>query len=298
MKEFSKPPLSYESQVALLKERGLTISDDHKAISYLKEVAYYRLSAYYIPYENKRHVFIPDTKFENIVELYEFDHRLRHLLDNALETIELYLRAQISNIMAMQHGPFAHENTSFFSNPEKYQKWISKIHDEVTQSKEIFIEHYQTKYDGFPRIPIWMAIEIISFGSLSHFYKNLYKNHQKAISEEIGIAYPVLENWMHFFNYIRNICAHHARLWNRTFAICPTVPRDLPQNLRLRNNKLAFAMVVIDSILLKMPKGKEYSTKWRSDVYSLLKTPPPVPHFYQSIGLESSDHFLKIFNNQ
>ena len=93
MQKFEKPTLSYEDQISLLKQRGLLIANEQKALSYLKEIAYYRLSAYYIPYEKERHAFKQGTSFEQITALYEFDHKLRQILDSALEKIELFLRS-------------------------------------------------------------------------------------------------------------------------------------------------------------------------------------------------------------
>mgnify|MGYP003588186276 CR=1 FL=1 len=297
MEQFTKPTLSYADQISLLKERGLLIADDQKAFSYLNEIAYYRLSAYFIPYEKERHVFQTDTSFEQIVALYEFDHKIRQILDNALEKIELFLRSQISNTLALNHGPFAHEEMKLFSLPTEHQKWINKVHDEASHSKEIFIKHYKTKYEGFPTIPIWMATEIISLGTLSYLYKNLQKDQQQKISNEIGIPYLVLEKWLHFFTYIRNICAHHARLWNRTMAICPVIPRDFPKDWsEIRNDKLAFILIVINFLLSKMPNGDIHSKEWKKEVHNLFLSPPTVPHFYESIGLESKEHFLKLFS--
>jgi len=295
MAQFTKPTLSYDDQISLLKERGLIITDHSKAISYLKEIAYYRLSAYYIPYEKERHLFQTGTSFEQITTLYEFDCKVRQILDNALERIELFLRSQISNTLAMSNDPFAHENIKLFSSPSEHRRWINKVHEDTANSKEIFIRHYKTKYDNFPTIPIWMVIEIISLGSLSYLYKNLHKDQQQKISKEIDLTYLVLEKWLHFFTYVRNICAHHARLWNRTMAISPIIPKSFPPEwARIRNDKLAFAIIVINFLLRKMPNGEIYSAEWKRELHHLFLSPPSVPHFYESVGFTSREHFLQI----
>lgn len=294
---FNKPPLHHQQQIDLLKSRGLKVSDNDYALKLLQEIAYYRLSAYFIPFESERHKFKDNIALEDIVKLYDFDHQLRLIIDSALEKIELFLRSQISNTLAIQNGIFAHENKILFKNSTDHESWMNKAHSQIENSKEVFIRHFKDKYFGFPAVPIWMAIEIISLGSLSHLYKNLKKESQKNISNQININYLVLEKWMHFFTYIRNICAHHSRLWNRTLAISPVRPNHFDARWSiLRNDHLAFALVVIDTILGKMPRGESYSINFKAELKKIFLNPPKVDSFFEKTGFNNQTTFDLFIN--
>ncbi len=144
----------------MLNKRGLIISKKSEAEKYLKEVSYYRLSAYCLPFEVERHKFKSNVRFEDIIDLYKFDRKLRQLIDDALERIEIFIRSIITDHIAHAHGTFSHEKKDIFYIKFKHYDWIDKIHKEAKRSKETFIEHYKNNYTGFPKLPIWMASEI------------------------------------------------------------------------------------------------------------------------------------------
>ncbi|MFP4466909.1 MAG: Abi family protein [Candidatus Goldiibacteriota bacterium] len=227
MQDYTKPALTIEEQIRLLKSRGLLFYNEDNARKAVKQINYYRLSAYCIPFETRRHQFEKDVSFEDVLGLYEFDRCLRFLIDEALEVIEISLRAQISYYLARKYGAFSHEEQKnfFISRKFNYSEWLNKVHEEIRRSNEIFIKHYKNKYNDFPVIPIWMAVEVMSFGSLSVIYHNLKRPDQKAVAAEYCLHYRVLASWLHTFTYIRNICAHHSRLWNKELSIAMEVPK-------------------------------------------------------------------------
>ena len=186
MEKYTKPSLTYSQQVELLKSRGLIVKDHVAAERCLKQVSYYRLSAYCLPFEVTRHQFKPHVTFEQIARLYEFDRRLRFLIDEALEILEITVRALTSHAMAQKYGPFFHEQALNFYQNFDHATWITKVHEEAARSKEIFIEHYKSKYEGFPALPIWVAVEIMSFSSISLLIYNLKKEDEKILVIQFG----------------------------------------------------------------------------------------------------------------
>src|SRR5690606_39007037 len=100
---YDKAPLSFEDQLTLLKNRGLIIEDKPKALCYLKEISYYRLSAYFIPYQNKKDRFNGDTTFRQIIDTYTFDRELRLLIFDCIERIEIAIRTQIIYCMSIHY---------------------------------------------------------------------------------------------------------------------------------------------------------------------------------------------------
>jgi abortive infection bacteriophage resistance protein len=245
MEPYTKPPLNYADQVSLLQQRGLTVNSVDAAIRFLQHVNYYRFSAYCIPFQKPRDVFLPGSSFEKIVELYRLDEELRNALLALLSPIEVFLRSRMVYELSHDWGAFAHYNPATFRRDFEHNEWIASLEEEVGRARETFIEHYKSKYTGFPRLPIWMACEIMSLRSLSLLYSGLLPDPQRRICSIFEIHHGVLRNWIHVITYLRNICAHHGRLWNREFAIKPQIPHKQQWIALGLENRYLFSSVVV-----------------------------------------------------
>lgn len=240
--KYTKPPVSIEQQVQLLKNRGLKFRDPAKACHYLSNISYYRLRAYTYPFQdnsNTEHRFIKDVTFEEIIQLYVFDRRLRLLVFDGLEKIEIALRTKIIYEYAMIYGSHWHDRSELFQNAYRFNKDTSKLYEEVDRSSETFIKHYKERYNSPEYHPSWMTLEVASLGLLSKIFENLKKSStKKKIVQEFGLKnHLILESWMHAFAHLRNGCAHHGRLWNRRFTTIPKLP-DNTSNTFLMNKKI------------------------------------------------------------
>jgi len=284
MESYNKPPLTYIQQLDLLASRGLGIADRAKAEKFLSQVNYYRFSAYCLPFEITRHQFKPDATFERIQQLYEFDRQLRFLIDEVLEIIEISVRTTIAYYLANKYGAFVHEEASRFYVNFDHATWINKVHEEICRSKETFIDHYKNKYLGFPRLPLWMAVEVMSFGALSQLYHSLMRDDQIALGKVVGFHSTVLSSWFHTFTYVRNICAHHSRIWNRELSIAMTVPRDGKWH-DVNARRIGSVIFAISHFLSKMPIEERIKKKWHAEMDALLMQPVDIANFYHSMGL-------------
>lgn len=253
--DYAKPPLSYQEQIAQLKSRGLFIDNEAKALHLLENISYYRLSGYWFPLlaDKKLHLFKKDAKFHTAFSLYCFDRELRQLVLAELEKIEVAVRAKISYIMAHQHGPFWFQNQSIFKDPIKHAETLTKISNEFERSDEEFIHAFKNKYNNqLP--PSWMMMEITSFGAMSQLYKNLKPGREKReIAHYFGLSDSVFVTWLHSIVYLRNVCAHHTRLWNRAMSIRPQFPRTPLKkwlhNTTVSNNRAYFILSMVAYLL-------------------------------------------------
>lgn len=255
--KYSKPPLSIADQIHRLKQRGLTFNDETKAAHYLSNISYYRLRAYTYSFqdnENPEHPFIEQVSFEDIISLYVFDRRLRLLIFNAIEKVEIALRTKIINEFSLEYGSHWYEDSKMYRNQHFFNRNINSLYEEVDRSAETFIEHYKTSYSSPAYPPAWMSLEVISMGLLSKLYGNLKLNDvKKKVAKEFGLPNAIiLESWMHAFAGLRNICAHHSRLWNRRFTIVPKIPYNTTnaflQNTAIYENKLYAQLCCINYI--------------------------------------------------
>jgi abortive infection bacteriophage resistance protein len=231
MAHYSKPPLTVEDQIARLKARGLHIPDDAYATRVLSNISFYRLRAYTYPFQDNddpNHPFLQDISFEEIIQLYTFDRQLRLTVFDALEKIEISLRTKIIYHYSLAFGSHWQEDRSLFRNGPNFDRDRLKLKDEVTRSPEPFIKHYKSKYQSPANPPSWMGLEVASMGLLSKVFSNLKKG---PVKNTIAAAYQlpnvaILESWLHAISALRNICAHHGRLWNRRLTLTPQLPNN------------------------------------------------------------------------
>lgn len=255
---YTKEHKTFQEQLEKLLERNLVVSNRQYALSKLEHINYYRLSAYFLPYQYKKesqnaNLFLPDTAFEDIIKLYYFDTELRKIIFEAIEAIEIYLRTQIAYYHSQKYGAFGYLEISNLRT--NYQKEFDALHEDILKekerSKEVFIKHFQEKYNTSD-LPIWSVVEIISFGSLSKLFMLLQESEQNKVIAKMGnINKVVFFKWFKALSSIRNACAHHSRLWNKTLGVSFEVPRNNPAFAPLSQStkKMFFALSVIKYIL-------------------------------------------------
>ena len=227
--KYTKPPLKISDQIKLLESRGLIIKDKIKAEKYLSNISYYRFSAYLYPFKDlATDKFAHRTTFEKVLDLYLFDRELRLLIFDGIERIEIAFRTQLIYQPAMVSGAFWFQDALNFDDVGRMNEHNYQLENEVTRSSEVFIEHFKTKYDDEDVPPVWMSFEVLSLGLLSKFYQNLKFSSQakKDIAKHFGLNESlILQSWIRSITYVRNICAHHSRLWNRTLTSRPKILR-------------------------------------------------------------------------
>lgn len=225
---YTKPSKAPADLIAGLKSKGLIIEDEAKAIGYIQNIGYFRLKAYFYPLyqEPKRnHLFKPQSTFEQALSMYRFDRKLRLLLFNEIEKVEVALRSTIVNIVTDElNDVFWMTKSEYFKNADYFNTTLAFIRNEYDKSKEEFIIHFRGKYsDPFP--PAWMIAEILPFGNLSYIYSNLKSERvKKRVAKHFGLQAPVLSSWILVLSNLRNLCGHHARTWNRELAINTSNP--------------------------------------------------------------------------
>ncbi|MGR6831805.1 Abi family protein [Aliivibrio wodanis] len=228
---YNKPTMSPKSLLDRLKERGLIISNETNALNALTFIGYFRLRGYCYPfYKTVKEIkptlvapktFIEGTTFDDIVELYEFDRKVRLLIIEEIQKIEVGLRTCLSEHMSNNYGPHWFMNLAVLSPTFKYDGFYARIKD----AKELFISHYYDNYQSPSLPPSWMIAEVLTFGTWSRLYTDLFLSDQKAVAKKFSVKSPdVMGSWFHSLSHLRNLCAHHNRIWNRNFQVF--IPKD------------------------------------------------------------------------
>lgn len=233
---YSKPTLQYQQQIDHLRNNGMIVADDAVAQYWLQHVSYYRLSAYWLYFEHPKGSpgprFIPGTTFDRVTALYDFDRVLRRLVMRGTEHVEVALRGSWAYQVALLGGGHSYLDASHYSDRQEYHASLSKLAAETGRSNETYIKHYRGTYDDPALPPVWMVAEMMSFGHLSRWYSNLSDRAlRNRIAAPLGLPETVLVPLVRHVTDIRNICAHHGRLWNRGFLIPPKLAQK-PQALQ------------------------------------------------------------------
>ena len=219
----------------------MLMEDEHKVGSYLLNIGYHRLSAYIYPFYKspKNNLALKEgTGFEQVLALYRFDKKLRILLFNEIEKIEVAIRSVLANIGCQElNDKYWITKPEYFANADKFSQTLAVIEKELASSKEDYIEHFRRDYvENYP--PAWMITEVLSFGNLNYIYSNIASNRlMKRIAGYFGLKPLVFTSWLTVLANLRNMCCHHARIWNRDFMLNPAEPHKT-SNLWIDTSKI------------------------------------------------------------
>ena len=263
---YTDSSLSVEDQINLLKGRNLAFGDEERAKHLLQNVSMFRMKGYLHPLQADKvnHIYKNGATFEQAFALYTFDSDLRRLLFKRIEQIEVSIRTKFSEIMATSSNHFWYTEAANFRNAHDHAGLLSSIDRELSRSDDDQIVGFFNTYSNqWP--PSWMAMEVSSFGTLSLLYKCLNAGTCKRdIANYYGLRDTVFESWIHSLVYVRNICGHHSRLWNRTLRIQPVVPRRCTHpfvNSSVRTNRVYYVMCIIKYLLNIIEPGNNFTSQ-------------------------------------
>ncbi len=274
---YNKPAMSLPDQLTLLKSRGMLVADDAHAIHYLGVINYYRLAAYWLPYESDHatHQFKQGTQFEDILDDYGFDREFRLLINDAIERVEVAIRTQVAYQMSLNYGSHFLLNGSKFKDQAKHLQMLGKLQSDIQSSKEVFIKHFRDKYsDALP--PAWATVEIMTLGQLSKWFAQIGSGADRnLIARYFNFDEIQLVSFLHHLAIIRNISAHHGRLWNREFSFTFKIPRHRPKALLSSMNpatqkKIYNTLTVLAYFLDNISPNHH----WRSKLKDLMRATP------------------------
>lgn len=260
----------------------MQIADDDEAAYWLHHVSYYRLSAYWLYFENPKDYdgprFRPGTSFSDITSLYDFDRNLRRMVMRGTEHVEVALRGSWAYQLAHTGGPHGYLEAQLYRDKKELQQSKRKLYAATKGSKDTYINHYLSKYSNPKLPPVWMVAEMMSFGQLSRWYSNLNDRRlRNAIAEPLGLPETVLVPLIRHVTDMRNICAHHGRLWNRGFIHPPKLaqkPLDLTSSLDLQSTQAPAKLYNGLTTVAHIVRTVAPDSSWVGDLSSLVDKNP------------------------
>lgn len=268
--QYNKPPKNIKEQIKLLRDRNLIINDEEKLSKYLFNISYYHFSIYFKHFQKNDH-FIEGTTFEDVLNIYVFDQKLRLLLADVLERVEKSFKCRVIYEMAIKHND-SHwiANEKYFDDKENYYRRTMEILDNLKNSKELCIKHYYKKYSSPEYPPTWTIIESLTFGQVVMIYGQLTKDNQKIIADSYNLDKKHIRSWMYSLSVIRNFCAHHSRLWNRKMIVSLNKKIGLYKDIfsNSQKNRLWDYLVVLQIINCKFNPDSKWIEKLKDLILS------------------------------
>ena len=256
-----KKPTSIEEQIDKIEKRGCDIGSREFARRVLSEINYYRLTAYFLPFKTENDMYIDGTSLETVYNIHEFDCELRRLCFSILEKIEIMLRVKISYYHAQKYGALGYlqkDNFNKYHNAERFAEHIKRT--VKNNENQPFVKHHIEKYEC--KFPIWVIVELFTFGEISRFYSDMKAADQKAIAFQIcNSTYQHAKSWLVCLTDFRNYCAHSSRLYYTVFTSKPATPNGIDYTLQKR---------VFDYIML-LKFFYPDKDKWHDDFFEPLK---------------------------
>jgi len=270
---FDKPALSRDQQIELIRERGLDLGSEVAARHLLQFVGYFRLSAYFhalydVEHDGEGHKFRKGATFDQVVEMFDFDRRLRLMLFDAIEKVEVGFKACLSNVLSDSNGAFWFEDSDRFVSADKFLEWSCRFRAELGRNAngkevrhDVYIRHYYDRYSKplFP--PSWMILEAVSFGFSVQTFSWLQPKLKKEIAKYFDLSFNDLESWILSVSYLRNLCAHHMRIWNRNFTLKPRKKKGYGEILS-PNDGLFAQVYVLNYLSSKAAPETEWAVRF------------------------------------
>ncbi len=277
---FIKPALTVEQQVAHLQSRGM-LGEPAKMRRCLESVNYYRLSAYWHTFrERGGEAFLAGTDFEVVWARYVFDRELRLLVMDAIERFEIAVRTRLAYEHALAGGPFGYDDGAHaiwrhdpHRRAEFRQRLVQALHN---NRKEPFIEHFRSRYGAEHAIPpVWVVVEVLMFGDLLSFYRGSDHSIREGVARYFGVADRVFDSWLLTMNVVRNLCAHHARLWNRKLGVQPLLPRDTAWHhpVAVRQERVFAVLTILADAMHRIAPGSTWAARLRDHIEGCVHVP-------------------------
>ena len=274
-----KDPKTIEQQVQILIDRGLIVSDIELVKDFLNQVNYYRFSGY-LKLFSVNDIINENTTFENIVEVYNFDCELRKLLYIYLGYIEVLIKTQLALNLSLNIDAIFYLDKNNFLDEDRFNTLQNDINDSITRkySKEPFIKHFQGDY-----LPIWVLVEIMSFGNISMMYANLIDTNKDLICKGyLNINKYYLKNYLYVLSNLRNLCAHQGRIYGKEFELAPKISNKdkkmlMANNINVSNSNHKLFIYIF--IMIKLIKNNNQKDMMISELKTLFNR-------YSNINIE------------
>ncbi|GAX04409.1 abortive infection bacteriophage resistance protein [Secundilactobacillus pentosiphilus] len=231
MVEYSRKATRIDEQLHILNARGLRTENNLENQQRLENIGYFKFKGYCLPFyeDSSNDVFIAESTFEDVYASYIVDQKLHRILYGLLSRIESQLKSIIGSKIALEYGPLSHYDEKIFRSSQYQADWLAALNvneNRAQERRELYVDHYKKVYED--KVPIWVALEMATLGTVSKLFSDIRPELQKEIAvEKYSVPYVYLASWLQFLTVVRNSCAHNNRTFGRKFSISPKIAKKV-----------------------------------------------------------------------
>lgn len=273
----SKPAKTIDQMIALMSERGLVITDETELRRVLFDCNYYRLSGYFRSFQVNPAAgdnrYKPGTRDVDFLVPYAMDEKLRNIILKGIAKVELTLRSRIAYLLASDGNAYTYMDPGSYRDVRNKRgellrdNLLRNMDKWMRMSKEVCMQHYRRK--GEP-VPVWAAVETFPFDTLSRML-SLHTDAKalRKLYKSVGLPTTNLRTSsevVHAMVYLRNLCSHHARLWNREMVIPSPMRRDMKTafvDFEYGEKSVASSLLALMYLVRHIEHGDDYVTEIR-----------------------------------
>lgn len=163
--------------------------------------------------------------FSHVWDAYLLDRQLKNFLFDDLAQIELRMRTYVGYALETSTGEFGYLQGKYFKSQDYHRHFLEDVELEKRRANEPYVAYYQKKHEG--KLPVQVAVDMVSFGTLSKLYANMPRQMQKIVQDLFAVrSEQVLVSFFQSLTRLRNTCAHHGRLLDRNFPSACAILRE------------------------------------------------------------------------
>lgn len=312
MHELHSPKqLSYEDQLNLFAERGMTLDPDmrEKNLNAIEAIGYYTLKQFAYPFASRDRDNIPDyngLSFDFVVKRYYQDKNLRINLLHAIEDIEVSMNSLISHVLGDKYGPFgylefsnwANHDISQYSLEEKQFYFKKSLLRQAYNSNILDLDYRENlNNDNFPTV--WLMTNLLTFETTSSLIRLMSDENVEYFTDYFDCSRDELTSWLECLNFVRNICCHNSNLLDISLSTNTVVPKDYQDDLWFKNinghisftNKIALVIVIVVHMMYAIKPKYRFDNIKRS----FTSITRDVDGSIEKLGFKDMDSFYEIF---
>ena len=274
MREYKS--LSFEEQIDLFESRGMIFEDKIKAINKLKFINYYKLKEFSFPFMEKQadnSYKYKNITFNDLLKRYYQDKHIRLALMSCLEKIEIAFKTRFCHLLGSKHGAFGYLKFNNWCNKDKYCKYYieekqGEFKKHLKENADIYNKtkcihtFFQECDNETEKIPIWMLVEVLTFGHVLQLCELMSTENRKKIANDFDCNVDEFFSWLNTIRYIRNQCAHNLNVIDTKLKTKPTLRKEWKSFILLDQSNATsggLADVVFPIVYLTIKINNKYS---------------------------------------
>ncbi|EIJ69282.1 Abi-like protein [Fusobacterium necrophorum subsp. funduliforme ATCC 51357] len=282
---YEKQHKTMEELLQIFIDRGMKVNKTDQALQRLSHINYYKMKEFAKPYYKRQTdgtYKYEKIAFEQVLNRFYQDKNLRVYLLHAIEKIEISFKTKIAYVLGRKHGAFGYLDFKNWCNKDKFikqhivEKELTfkrrildlleipkklKKEDKIINCKNTIIQDFFEENPDCIFPPVWMVIEILTFGDVLNLYKWMSEKNKEEIAKYYECGADEFETWLRTLKFIRNLCAHNSNVIDCIIETKPRIREEWKKYLfaykdkkgkEIVTNKIGLVIIILEHLIGKV----------------------------------------------